>query len=98
MFLCEYVCDESGLSIEDVEYVYILESAASAKRRPAVGPVPCVRLIIPRGRDPFSVVGSVAVEFVGFGFQGNLLLVLVKGRRRSQQRKILMICELTVVE
>ena len=55
---------------------------------------------MPRGRDPFSVVGSVAVEFVGlnFGLQEDLLLVLVKGRRRSQQRKMLMICELTVTK
>jgi len=68
--------------------VWIRESAASAKRRPVVGPVPCVRLIIPRGRDPLMVVGSMVVELVGFGSEEDLLEVLVKGTRRSQQRKI----------
>lgn len=56
--------------------------------RPDVGPVPCVRLMIPRGRDPFSVVGSIEVEVVGAIFVGDVLLV--SGSRRSQQRNMLM--------
>lgn len=73
----------------------IRESAASANRRPVVGPVPCARLIIPRGRDPFRVVGSIEVEFVGFSRAEGVLSVRLSGKRRSQQRKILMIDELT---
>jgi hypothetical protein len=59
--------------------VCIRESAASAKRRPVVGPVPCARLIIPRGRDPFRVVGSVEVEFLGFSREEDVLSVRVSG-------------------
>jgi hypothetical protein len=45
---------------------------------------------MPRGRDPFKVVGSMEVELVGFSLVEDLLLVWVRGRRRSQERKILM--------
>ena len=61
-----------------------------------VGPVPCARLVMPRGRDPLMVVGSMVVELVGFCFEEDLLVECVKGTRRSQQRKILTIDELTV--
>lgn len=42
---------------------------------------------MPRGRDPFEVVGSIEVEMVGVVLAGDLSLV--KGSRRSQQRNIL---------
>lgn len=63
-----------------------------AKRTPAVGPVPLVKLMMPLGRrEPWRIVGSRDEENSSAGTVGfvDLLLLEVVSLRRSQYRKIL---------
>lgn len=63
-----------------------------AKTRPAEGPIPLARLIIPLGRrDPRSMVGSRGEEYTSVGGEGlvALLFLEVEGWRRSQYLSIL---------
>jgi len=53
-----------------------------------VGPVPCARLVMPRGRDPLMVVGSMVVELVGFCFEEDLLVSQFERSMRHTHRSI----------
>ena len=78
-----------------VVYACTRASVPSAKSRPAVGPLPAARVVMPRSRRvPLYVVGSAGEEETGYGRAGLVGLREAVGRRTSQSFRILWVVEL----